>query len=50
MAQFSISMVRDALNSFLTADVDLAQSVLERDDLVDNMNREIFEAVDSAMG
>jgi phosphate transport system protein len=50
MAQFSISMVRDALNAFLTADVDLAQTVLERDDLVDNMNREIFEAVDSAMG
>ncbi|HVG89853.1 MAG TPA: phosphate signaling complex protein PhoU, partial [Alphaproteobacteria bacterium] len=39
MAQMSISMVRDALNAFLTADVDLAQSVLERDDLVDNMNR-----------
>jgi phosphate transport system protein len=49
MAQMSIRMVRDALNAFLTADVDLAQSVLERDDLVDNMNREIFEAVDTAM-
>ena len=49
MAQMSISMVRDALNAFLTADVDLAQTVLERDDLVDNMNREIFEAVDAAM-
>ncbi len=50
MAQMSISMVRDALNAFLTADVDLAQLVLERDDLVDNMNREIFEAVDTEMG
>jgi phosphate transport system protein len=50
MAQLSISMVRDALNAFLTADVNLAQSVLERDDLVDNMNREIFETVDVAMG
>jgi phosphate transport system protein len=50
MAQLSISMVRDALNAFLTADVDMAQAVLERDDLVDNMNREIFEAVDLAMG
>src|SRR5689334_21998776 len=49
MAQFSISMVRDALNSFLAADVAMAQTVLERDDLVDNMNREIFEAVDAAM-
>ena len=42
-------MVRDALNAFLAADVDMAQAVLERDDLVDNMNREIFEAVDPAM-
>jgi len=50
MAQLSISMVRDAINAFLTADVDMAQTVLERDDLVDNMNREIFEAVDSGMG
>ncbi|HEU4413598.1 MAG TPA: phosphate signaling complex protein PhoU [Candidatus Angelobacter sp.] len=50
MAQISISMVRDALNSFLTADVDRAQTVLERDDLVDNINREIFESVDAAMG
>lgn len=49
MAQVSISMVRDALNAFLAADVDMAQAVLERDDLVDNMNREIFEAVDIAM-
>lgn len=49
MAQLSISMVRDALNAFLAADVDMAQAVLERDDLVDNMNREIFEAVDVAM-
>jgi phosphate transport system protein len=49
MAQVSISMVRDALNAFLAADVDMAQAVLERDDLVDNMNREIFEAVDVAM-
>jgi phosphate transport system protein len=49
MAQLSISMVRDALNAFLAADVDMAQTVLERDDLVDNMNREIFEAVDAAM-
>jgi phosphate transport system protein len=49
MAQLSISMVRDALNAFLTADVDMAQTVLERDDLVDNMNREIFETVDAGM-
>src|SRR6516225_4926411 len=43
------AMVRRALESFLTADADLAHSVLERDDLVDDMNREIFEAADFAM-
>jgi phosphate transport system protein len=49
MATITIKMVRDALNSFLTADAGLAQSVLESDDLVDDMNREIFEAADFAM-
>ena len=49
MASLSISMVRDAINAFLAGDVDMARSVLERDDLVDNMNREIFEAADFAM-
>src|SRR5215510_1251913 len=49
MASLTINMVRDALNAFLTADADLAHSVLERDDLVDDMNREIFEAADFAM-
>jgi phosphate transport system protein len=49
MATLAINMVREALNAFLTADADLAQTVLERDDLVDNMNRDIFEAADFAM-
>ncbi len=49
MAALSISMVRDSLNAFLAGDVEMARSVLERDDLVDNMNREIFEAADFAM-
>jgi phosphate transport system protein len=49
MAAVTIKMVRDALNAFLTADAGLAQSVLESDDLVDDMNREIFEAADFAM-
>ncbi|HLW53572.1 MAG TPA: phosphate signaling complex protein PhoU [Candidatus Angelobacter sp.] len=49
MASLTINMVRDALNAFLTADAELAHSVLERDDLVDDMNREIFEAADFAM-
>jgi phosphate transport system protein len=43
MASLAINMVREALNSFLTADADVAQTVLEKDDL------EIFEAADYAM-
>src|SRR5205814_6412191 len=35
--------------AFVTGDAELARSVLERDDLVDNINREIFEAADFAM-
>jgi phosphate transport system protein len=49
MATLSINMVREALNAFLTADADIAQGILEKDDLVDNMNREIFEAADNSM-
>jgi phosphate transport system protein len=49
MASLAITMVRDALNAFLAADAEMARSVLERDDLVDNLNREIFEAVDFAL-
>lgn len=49
MAAMSTSMVHDALHAFVAADAELAKSVLERDDLVDAMNREIFEAADFAM-
>ncbi len=49
MASLSTSMVRDALHAFVAADPELARSVLERDDLVDAMNREIFEAADYSM-
>lgn len=49
MAALSINMVRDALNAFLTADANVARSVLERDDVVDNLNREFFKVLDAAM-
>src|SRR5437762_2234352 len=49
MAGLAITMVHDALQSFVNGDVEQARSVLERDDLVDNLNREIFEAADYAM-
>jgi phosphate transport system protein len=49
MAHLAIAMVHDALQAFVTGDVEKARSVLERDDLVDNLNKEIFEASDYAM-
>jgi phosphate transport system protein len=49
MANMAITMVHDALQAFVTGDVEKARSVLERDDLVDNLNREIFESSDYAM-
>jgi phosphate transport system protein len=49
MASLAITMVHDALQAFVSGDAEMARSVLERDDLVDNLNREIFEAADFAM-
>ena len=49
MGVLSTNMVRDALNAFLTADAAVARSVLEKDDTVDNLNREIFKVLDFAM-
>ena len=49
MGVLSTNMVRDALNAFLTGDAAAARSVLERDDTVDNFNREIFKVLDFAM-
>ncbi len=49
MAALSINMVRDALNAFLAGDAEMARAVLERDDIVDNLNREAFNVLDSAM-
>ncbi|HKW75009.1 MAG TPA: phosphate signaling complex protein PhoU [Terriglobales bacterium] len=50
MALLATEMVHDALNAFVSADPALARSVLQRDDLVDNLNREIFAAAESTMG
>src|SRR6185437_216441 len=50
MASLATEMVHDALNAFVTADPDLARSVLRRDDMVDNLNREIFSVAESTIG
>jgi phosphate transport system protein len=49
MAVLAINMVCDAIDAFITEDVNLARSVLVRDDFVDNLNREIFQAANKAM-
>ena len=38
-------MVRDALDSFVRLDVDLAREVCNRDDVVDELNRQVISDV-----
>jgi phosphate transport system protein len=47
MAESAISMVRDALDSFVRLDVDLARDVCTRDDVVDELNRQVIADVQS---
>jgi phosphate transport system protein len=49
MAEIASSMVRAALEAFLAGDANRAQHVLETDDEVDRMNREIFATVTAAI-
>jgi phosphate transport system protein len=49
MASTAVGMVRSALQAFLNGDPALAQTVLETDDIVDEMNRDIFVAMDKLM-
>jgi len=42
MAEISMSMVRDVLDSCVRRDPKLARSVCERDDLVDGLNDQVF--------
>ncbi|MGB2868036.1 MAG: phosphate signaling complex protein PhoU [Bacteroidota bacterium] len=45
MAAVTTSMLRHALDSFILLDPKLARTVLERDDEIDNLNREMTKAV-----
>ncbi len=42
LSNMSQSMVKDALDSFVRLDADLAKNVLERDDAVDDLTKRIF--------
>jgi phosphate transport system protein len=45
MAEAAISMVRDALDAFVRLDVEAARDVCARDDMVDELNREVIADV-----
>ena len=49
MASIASGMVHQSLEAFIEEDADLAQQVLERDDMVDAINREAFESLTQVM-
>jgi phosphate transport system protein len=49
MAATAAEMIRQALEAFISGNAELAQQVLENDDVVDRMNQEIFLAMDKTM-
>jgi phosphate transport system protein len=49
MAELVREMVRDSLDAFLKADVELAQQLLERDDEVDAIKNKIFDVLVDVM-
>ncbi len=49
MGTIAAHMIRQALESFVSRNADLAQEVLETDDSVDRMNHEIFTAMELAI-
>jgi len=49
MASIAAGMVHQALQSFIEGNPELAQQVLERDDVVDGINREAFESLTHVM-
>src|SRR5947209_4538450 len=49
MAGAASGMVRRALESLIAADAEMAQAVLQMDDVVDRMNREMFQTLVKCM-
>lgn len=49
MASIAAGMVHQSLEAFIEENVQLAQQVLERDDIVDAINREAFESLTQVM-
>ena len=49
MAEIAQSMVKDCIDAFMRNDIDLAQSVIDRDDEVDQLNYQIYRELLSYM-
>lgn len=49
MASIAAAMVHQSLQAFIEENAELAQQVLERDDVVDEINREAFESLTRLM-
>ena len=49
MASLAAGMVHQSLQAFIEENAELAQQVLERDDVVDGINREAFESLTRVM-
>jgi phosphate transport system protein len=49
MASIAAAMVHQSLQAFIEENAELAQEVLERDDVVDDINREAFESLTRVM-
>jgi phosphate transport system protein len=49
MASVAMEMVRQSLQAFVSGDADVAQRILEQDDNVDQINHEIFAAMNHTM-
>jgi phosphate transport system protein len=49
MASIAAGMVHQSLQAFIEENAELAQQVLERDDVVDQINREVFESLTRVM-
>lgn len=45
MVEVATSMVRDSLDAFVRLDIDLAHEIRLRDDLVDNLNRQVIDVL-----
>jgi phosphate transport system protein len=49
MASLSAAMVHQALQAFIEENAELAQSILEKDDVVDAINRDAFDSLSQVM-